>query len=95
MKKQVPADARLYGIVDMGYVSPEDVEQVTTALLQGGIRICCFAAAAGSFESYFQILDLTFSLGGLFFGGKFPFGDEFYRRSFYFFDFEFPGRFIR
>ena len=39
MKKQVPADARLYGIVDMGYVSPEDVEQVTTALLQGGIRI--------------------------------------------------------
>ena len=39
MKKQVPADARLYGIVDMGYVRPEDVEQVTTALLQGGIRI--------------------------------------------------------
>ena len=39
MKKQIPADARLYGIVDMGYVRPEDVEQVTTDLLQGGIRI--------------------------------------------------------
>ncbi|MBP3500092.1 MAG: thiamine phosphate synthase [Akkermansia sp.] len=39
MKKQIPADARLYGIVDMGYVRPEDVEQVTSALLQGGIRI--------------------------------------------------------
>ncbi len=39
MKKQIPADTRLYGIVDMGYVRPEDVEQVTKALLQGGIRI--------------------------------------------------------
>ncbi|MBQ2869491.1 MAG: thiamine phosphate synthase [Akkermansia sp.] len=39
MKKQIPADARLYGIVDMGYVRPEDVEQVTSALLQGGVRI--------------------------------------------------------
>ena len=39
MKKQIPTDALLYGIVDMGYVRPKDVEQVTTALLQGGIRI--------------------------------------------------------
>ncbi len=39
MKKQIPADARLYGIVDMGYVHPENVEQVTTALLHGDIRI--------------------------------------------------------
>ncbi len=39
MKQQIPANTRLYGIVDMGYVRPEDVEQVTTALLQGGIRI--------------------------------------------------------
>ena len=39
MKKKIPADARLYGIVDMGYVRPEDVEQVTSALLQGGVRI--------------------------------------------------------
>ena len=37
--KQVLADARLYGIVDMGYVRPEDVESTTAALLQGGIRI--------------------------------------------------------
>ena len=39
MMKQVLADARLYGIVDMGYVRPEDVESATAALLQGGIRI--------------------------------------------------------
>ena len=39
MKKQIPTDALLYGIVDMGYVRPEEVEQITSALLQGGIRI--------------------------------------------------------
>lgn len=39
MKKQIPSDARLYGIVDLGYVRPEDVERTTAALLQGGIRI--------------------------------------------------------
>ncbi len=37
--KQILADVCLYGIVDMGYVSPEDVERVTTDLLQGGVRI--------------------------------------------------------
>lgn len=39
MMKQVLANARLYGIVDMGYVRPEAVEQTTSALLQGSIRI--------------------------------------------------------
>lgn len=39
MKKQIPADARLYGIVDLGYVRPEEVESTTTALLRGGVRI--------------------------------------------------------
>lgn len=39
MMKQVLANARLYGIVDMGYVRPEEVELTTSALLQGGIRI--------------------------------------------------------
>lgn len=39
MKKQIPTDARLYGIVDMGYMRPEDVEQITSTLLQGGVRI--------------------------------------------------------
>ena len=39
MMKQILADVCLYGIVDMGYVSPEDVERVTTDLLQGGVRI--------------------------------------------------------
>lgn len=39
MMKQVLANARLYGIVDMGYVRPEAVEQTTSTLLQGGIRI--------------------------------------------------------
>ncbi len=33
------ANSRLYGIVDMGYVRPEDVETVTSALLEGGVRI--------------------------------------------------------
>lgn len=39
MKKQIPADARLYGIVDLGYVRPEEVASTTAALLRGGIRI--------------------------------------------------------
>lgn len=37
--KITPADCRLYGIVDMGYVRPEDLEKATAALLDGGVRI--------------------------------------------------------
>ena len=37
--KITPADCRLYGIMDMGYVRPEDLEKATTALLDGGVRI--------------------------------------------------------
>ena len=37
--KSIPSDSRLYGIVDLGYVCPEEVESTTAALLRGGIRI--------------------------------------------------------
>lgn len=37
--KNVLAECRLYGIVDMGYVRPEAVEVCTRALLAGGVRI--------------------------------------------------------
>lgn len=37
--KRIPASCRLYGIVDMGYTAPEEVEQKTRALIAGGIRI--------------------------------------------------------
>ncbi len=37
--KYIPSDSRLYGIVDLGYVRPEEAESTTEALLCGGIRI--------------------------------------------------------
>ena len=37
--KSILSDSRLYGIVDLGYVRPEEVESTTAALLCGGIRI--------------------------------------------------------
>ncbi len=33
------AACRLYGIVDMGYTHPDDIEATTSALLEGGVRI--------------------------------------------------------
>lgn len=36
---KILAASRLYGIVDMGYVRPEDVAARTQALLQGGVRV--------------------------------------------------------
>lgn len=37
--KDVLAESCLYGIVDTGYVAPEQVEHCTRALLDGGVRI--------------------------------------------------------
>ena len=37
--KYISSDSRLYGIVDLGYVRPEEVESTTAALLCGGIRV--------------------------------------------------------
>ncbi len=37
--KYISSDSRLYGIVDLGYVHPEEVENTTATLLSGGIRI--------------------------------------------------------
>ena len=37
--KYISSDSHLYGIVDLGYVHPEEVENTTAALLSGGIRI--------------------------------------------------------
>lgn len=37
--KNILADCRLYGIVDMGYTEPEQVEARTHALIDGGVRI--------------------------------------------------------
>lgn len=39
LMKYIPSDSRLYGIVDLGYVRPEDAENTTRTLLCGGIRI--------------------------------------------------------
>lgn len=32
-------DARLYGIIDLGYVTPENVETMTAALCEGGVDV--------------------------------------------------------
>lgn len=37
--KKILADCRLYGIVDMGYTMPEQVEDRTRALIDGGVKI--------------------------------------------------------
>ena len=37
--KNILADCRLYGIVDMGYTEPEQIESRTHALIDGGVRI--------------------------------------------------------
>lgn len=37
--KKILADCRLYGIVDMGYTKPEQVEARTRALIDGGVKI--------------------------------------------------------
>lgn len=37
--KKLPADCRLYGIVDMGYTEPHQVEERTHALIDGGVGI--------------------------------------------------------
>ena len=37
--KKILADCRLYGIVDMGYTSPQQVEPRTLALIEGGVKI--------------------------------------------------------
>lgn len=37
--KKSPADARLYGILDLGYVQPAQVEAMTAALCEGGVDL--------------------------------------------------------
>ena len=37
--KQILADSRLYGIVDMGYTTPEQILPRTEALIAGGVRV--------------------------------------------------------
>ena len=37
--KKIPGNDRLYGIVDMGYTTPDQVETRTHALIAGGVRI--------------------------------------------------------
>ncbi len=44
--KNTLASCRLYGIVDMGYTRPEDIEARTAALLAGGVRIVQLRAKA-------------------------------------------------
>lgn len=39
LMKQLLANCRLYGIVDMGYTSPEQVAERTHALIDGGVNI--------------------------------------------------------
>lgn len=37
--RSVLASCRLYGIVDMGYTAPDEVERKTRALIAGGVRV--------------------------------------------------------
>ena len=39
LRQRRAREARLYGIVDLGYISPGDCESVTDALLQGGVDV--------------------------------------------------------
>ncbi len=48
--KGILADCRLYGIVDMGYTRPDEVEAKTAALLAGGVRIVQLRAKAYGLE---------------------------------------------
>lgn len=38
-RREILAGCRLYGIVDMGYVSPDHAEEAAAALIRGGVRI--------------------------------------------------------
>ncbi len=49
--KNTLASCRLYGIVDMGYTHPDELEARTTALLAGGVRILQLRAKAYSLQN--------------------------------------------
>ncbi len=38
-RRRILAGCRLYGIVDMGYVAPEQAEEAAEALIRGGVRL--------------------------------------------------------
>ena len=46
------AEALLYGILDMGYVPPADVERVTVALLEGGVDVLQLRAKEAGEEEF-------------------------------------------
>lgn len=46
------AEALLYGILDMGYVPPTDVERVTVALLEGGVDVLQLRAKEAGEEEF-------------------------------------------
>ena len=49
-------DARLYGILDMGYVDEVDMERVTRQLLSGGVDVLQLRAKGYSEEGVIHLL---------------------------------------
>ena len=58
------AQARLYGIVDLGYVTPENILEVTAALLAGGVDVLQLRAKKHSLSEIEQMAEGIASLCG-------------------------------
>jgi thiamine-phosphate pyrophosphorylase len=52
-------DCRLYGILDLGYVAPADVERVTSSMIEGGVDLIQLRAKKSSVA---EIVDLAAKL---------------------------------
>ena len=74
--KRILAASRLYGIVDMGYVRPENVAASTEALLRGGVRVLQLRAKGLPMEEVLQLarvmLPLCRAHGALFVLNDYP-----------------------
>ena len=76
MGNRILAASRLYGIVDMGYVRPQDVAARTEALLRGGVRVLQLRAKGLPMEEVLQLARVMMPIcrahGGLFVLNDYP-----------------------
>lgn len=76
MGNRILAASRLYGIVDMGYVRPEDVATRTEELLRGGVRVLQLRAKGLPLAEVEQMARVMMPLcrehGGLFVLNDYP-----------------------
>lgn len=76
MGNRILAASRLYGIVDMGYVRPEDVATRTEELLRGGVRVLQLRAKGLPLAEVEQMAGVMMPLcrehGGLFVLNDYP-----------------------